>query len=187
MKKQPQKLLIISPDPLFHRPAQTTAHSPVLNFHIMKSRDQTSVLLSVVEMFGVDMCFNLLERWHFNPGLFNPKLFNHERCNHLVQKIMVEKSGVEEFMVEKSRVEMSGLNLGVEHLGVDMSFNRIWLLLLSFYSHKLHWHGLQFIRIWNENLALKGYGINNGTQVTFINMSFMTCLYFEIHFSKGCN
>ena len=33
--------------PLFHSPAQTTAHSPELIFHIMKSRDQTSVLLSV--------------------------------------------------------------------------------------------------------------------------------------------
>ena len=32
---------------LFHSPAQTTAHSPELIFHIMKSRDQTSVLLSV--------------------------------------------------------------------------------------------------------------------------------------------
>ena len=33
---------------LFHSPAQTTAHSTELIFHIMKSRDQTSVLLSVV-------------------------------------------------------------------------------------------------------------------------------------------
>ena len=29
------------------------------------------------------------------------------------------------------------------------------------------------LKIWKENLALKGYGINNGTQVTFINMSFI--------------
>jgi hypothetical protein len=41
-------LLIIGPNPFFHSPAQTTAHSPELIFHIMKSRDQTSVLLSVV-------------------------------------------------------------------------------------------------------------------------------------------
>ena len=32
---------------LFHSPAQTTAHRPELIFHIMKSWDQTSVLLSV--------------------------------------------------------------------------------------------------------------------------------------------
>ena len=34
---------------LFHSPAQTTAHSPELIFHIMNSRDQTSILLSVEE------------------------------------------------------------------------------------------------------------------------------------------
>jgi hypothetical protein len=43
----PQKLLIIGPTLFFHSPAQTTAHSPEWIFHIMKSRDQTSVLLSV--------------------------------------------------------------------------------------------------------------------------------------------
>ena len=32
---------------LFHSPSQTTAHSPELIFHTMKSRDQTSVHLSV--------------------------------------------------------------------------------------------------------------------------------------------
>ena len=36
---------------MFHSPAQTTAHSPELIFHIMKSRDQTSVLLSVVRPY----------------------------------------------------------------------------------------------------------------------------------------
>ena len=36
---------------LFHSPAQTTAHSPELIFHIMKSRDQTSVVLNEVEIF----------------------------------------------------------------------------------------------------------------------------------------
>ena len=40
-------MLIIGPNPFFHSPTQTTAHSPELIFHIMKSRDQTSVLLSV--------------------------------------------------------------------------------------------------------------------------------------------
>ena len=50
-KNGPQKLLIIGPDPFFHRPAQATAHSPKLTFHIMKSRDQTSVLLSVRQSF----------------------------------------------------------------------------------------------------------------------------------------
>ena len=49
LKNRPQKLLIISPTPFFSQssPAQTTAHSPELSFHIMKFRDQTSVLLSV--------------------------------------------------------------------------------------------------------------------------------------------
>ena len=49
MKNGPQKLLIIGPNPFFQQssPAKTTAHSPELIFHIMKSRDQTSVLLSV--------------------------------------------------------------------------------------------------------------------------------------------
>ena len=43
LKNGPQKLLIIGPDLFFHSPA----HSPELIFHIMKSRDQTSVQLSV--------------------------------------------------------------------------------------------------------------------------------------------
>ena len=46
-KNRPEKLLIIGPTHFFHSPAQTTAHSPKLIFHIMKSRNQTSVLLSV--------------------------------------------------------------------------------------------------------------------------------------------
>ena len=54
-------------------------------------------------MSGVEMSFNLLERWHFNPRLFNPRLFNHE----LVQKFMVENSGIEGSRVEKSGIEMS--------------------------------------------------------------------------------
>ena len=42
------------------------------------------------------LSFNLLERWHFNPGLFNPSLFNHYLFNPMVQKKLgVEKSGVE--------------------------------------------------------------------------------------------
>ena len=36
---------------LFHSPAQTTTHSPELIFHIIKSRDQTFVLLSVLVTF----------------------------------------------------------------------------------------------------------------------------------------
>jgi hypothetical protein len=27
----------------------------------------------MVEKSGVELSFNLIERWHFNPGLFNPK------------------------------------------------------------------------------------------------------------------
>ena len=47
LKNGSQKLLIIGPDPFSHSPAQATAHSQKLFFHITKSRDQTSVLLSV--------------------------------------------------------------------------------------------------------------------------------------------
>ena len=45
LKNGPQKLLIIGPDPCF--PQSSPGHSPELIFHFMKSRDQTSVLLSV--------------------------------------------------------------------------------------------------------------------------------------------
>ena len=38
---------------LFHSPAQTTAHSSELIFHIIKSRDQTSVLLSVITTLSI--------------------------------------------------------------------------------------------------------------------------------------
>ena len=44
-KNGPQKLLIIKTQPLFSQ--SSPDHSPELIFHIMKSRDQTSVLLSV--------------------------------------------------------------------------------------------------------------------------------------------
>ena len=47
-KNVPQKLLIMCPDPFSHSPAQATANSQKLIFHIMRSWDQTSVLLSVV-------------------------------------------------------------------------------------------------------------------------------------------
>jgi hypothetical protein len=49
VKKQASKVAHNQPNPFFHSPAQTTAQSPELIFHIMKSRDQTSVLLSVPE------------------------------------------------------------------------------------------------------------------------------------------
>ena len=38
--------------PFSHSPVQATAHNPKLIFHIMKFRDQTSVLLSVLK--GID-------------------------------------------------------------------------------------------------------------------------------------
>ena len=49
LKNGPQKLLIIGPDPFISQSAQATPHSPELIFPIMNSRDQTSVLLSVVQ------------------------------------------------------------------------------------------------------------------------------------------
>jgi hypothetical protein len=42
-----QKLLIIGPNLFFHSPAQATAHSPELTFHIMNMSQDTSVSLSV--------------------------------------------------------------------------------------------------------------------------------------------
>ena len=45
LKNLPQKLLIIDPNPFLSN--SSPDHSPELIFHIMKTRDQTSVLLSV--------------------------------------------------------------------------------------------------------------------------------------------
>ena len=45
MKNGPQKLLIIGPDPFISQ--SSPEHSPELIFHIMKSLNQTSVLLSM--------------------------------------------------------------------------------------------------------------------------------------------
>ena len=53
MKKPPSK---VAQTLLFHSPAQTTAHRPELIFHIMKSRDQTSVLLSVKKTQAIQRC-----------------------------------------------------------------------------------------------------------------------------------
>ena len=47
-KNHPKKLLRIGQTPFSHCPAQATANSPKLIFHVMKFRDQTSVLLSVM-------------------------------------------------------------------------------------------------------------------------------------------
>ena len=74
-------------------------------------------------MSGVEMSFNLLERWHFNPKLFKPWLYNRELFNPMVQKFMVEKSPVEKFMVEKSSVERSRVEAWGEKSRVKMSFN----------------------------------------------------------------
>ena len=46
-KNGPRKLLIISPNPFFHSQAQSTVNSPELIFHILKCREQASILLSV--------------------------------------------------------------------------------------------------------------------------------------------
>ena len=51
MKKQASKLLIISPDPFISLSSPDHwDHSPELIFHIMKSRDQSSVLLFVISL-----------------------------------------------------------------------------------------------------------------------------------------
>ena len=57
VKNLPQKLLIIVQNLFFLSPSQPTAHSPELIFHIMKSRDQTSVLLSVL-IIGPNLLFH---------------------------------------------------------------------------------------------------------------------------------
>ena len=49
VKKRALKVAHNRPKPfLFHSPAQTTGHSPELIFYTMKSRDQTSILLSLL-------------------------------------------------------------------------------------------------------------------------------------------
>jgi hypothetical protein len=50
LKQPPKKLLIIGPNPFIPQP-RATAHSPKMIFNTMKSRDPTSVLLSVVYDF----------------------------------------------------------------------------------------------------------------------------------------
>ena len=73
--------------PLFsHSPGQTTAHSPELIFHIMKSRDQTSVVLSVlcsINTFDVlffqaiDLSF---EEISFR-SMIDSRVHNHKKIN----------------------------------------------------------------------------------------------------------
>jgi hypothetical protein len=55
LKDGPQKLLIIGPNLFFHSPAQPTAHSPDLIFHIMNMSQDTSVSLSVIA--GISIAF----------------------------------------------------------------------------------------------------------------------------------
>jgi len=49
IKKRPQKLLIIGLKLFFHKYGLAAQTSPELIFHIIKCREQASVLLSVVE------------------------------------------------------------------------------------------------------------------------------------------
>ena len=59
LKNGPQKLLIIGPNFFFHSPAQPTAHSPELIFHIINMSQDTSVSLSVLLFIFtyVPICF----------------------------------------------------------------------------------------------------------------------------------
>ena len=63
LKNGPQKLLIIGPNPFISQ--SSPDHSPELIFHIMKSRDQTSVLLSVENTLWNFPTFKVLV--HFEP------------------------------------------------------------------------------------------------------------------------
>ena len=53
LKNWPQKLLIIGPDPFISQ--SSPDHSPESIFQIMKSQDQTSVLLSVKYTYKIPM------------------------------------------------------------------------------------------------------------------------------------
>jgi hypothetical protein len=48
LKKPPLKVAYNRPKLFFYSPAQLTAHSPELIFHIIKCREQGSVLLSAI-------------------------------------------------------------------------------------------------------------------------------------------
>ena len=52
LKDGPQKLLIIGPNLFFRSPAQPTAHSLELIFHIINMSQYASVLLSVAATLG---------------------------------------------------------------------------------------------------------------------------------------
>ena len=49
LKKEKKRASKVAQTLFSHSPAQATAHSPKLIFHILKSRDQISVLLSVMK------------------------------------------------------------------------------------------------------------------------------------------
>ena len=72
-KNRPQKLLIIGLDPFISQ--FSLAHSPELIFHIMKSPDQTSVLLSVVYVNRLTIRIH----WH---GQLRPNGLNFFRKEH---------------------------------------------------------------------------------------------------------
>ena len=63
MKKRASKVAHNRPRPFYFTvQPRPTAHSPELIFHIMKSRDQTSVLLSVSYMYMIAAEYMLLNR-----------------------------------------------------------------------------------------------------------------------------
>ena len=69
-------MLIIGPNPFIslHSPAQTTAHNPELIFHIMKSQDQTSVVVHLYLFFWKIM----FKKWSSINWIFNLQKNNFE-------------------------------------------------------------------------------------------------------------
>ena len=70
-------LLIMGPDPFI--PQSSQGHSPKLIFHIMKSRDQTSVLLSVTPILNQNLTLSQLISTVFQK---NKKMFEKTKANY---------------------------------------------------------------------------------------------------------
>ena len=81
IQNRPQNLLIIGH---VHSPVQTTAHSPESIFHIIKSRDQTSVLLSVISTGCRKTCFDSLSNHGKKQTLCCDSIFEHGRTTKII-------------------------------------------------------------------------------------------------------
>ena len=105
-KNDPKRLLRIGPDPFFPQSSPVSAHSQKLIFHIVKFRDQTSVLLSV---FLTLVCFCNFNEWA-KPKNCHPKPLFEVIAIQYFSLILISRPLWQPMHFQRWRITSSTLN-----------------------------------------------------------------------------